>query len=59
MDGLFINKATGPRQDMLTTVPQLITNCEGLEIMRQTILANAVMWVTPADNAETLEFFAY
>ena len=57
MDGLFIGKNSGTIATDNLTVPVLLAKSEGLEIMRQTILADAIMWLTPADMPETLEFF--
>ncbi len=57
MDGLHITKYAKRGAVGIVTAPVLLAQGEGLEIMRQTILAGATLWVTPAATADTLEFF--
>lgn len=36
---------------------RLLAQAGGLEVMRQSILKGATVWITPAEDVETLEFF--
>ena len=36
---------------------RLLAQAGGLEVMRQSILKDATVWITPAEDVETLEFF--
>ncbi|MEG1996956.1 MAG: HD domain-containing protein [Clostridiales bacterium] len=57
MEGLFVTKKIDFFRTDNNTVPILLAKATDLEIMHQTILSDAVMWLTPADNPDTLEFF--
>lgn len=57
MDGVYITKYGKGGAEGIVTAPVLLAQGDGLEIMRQTIMADATLWVTPAATAETLEFF--
>ncbi len=59
MEGVFVNSLeTGNPEAGLDTIRlKLLAKRDDIEIMTQTVLPNAVFWVTPADDQETLEFF--
>ncbi len=59
MEGVFVNSPeTGNPEAGLDTVRlRLLAKRDDIEIMAQTVLPNAVFWVTPAKDIETLEFF--
>lgn len=59
MNGLFIRK---DESIALTTDPKgggitLLARAGGMEAMRQRINKNATVWITPAEDKETVEFF--
>jgi len=59
MEGVFVNSPeTGnPEAGLEAMRLRLLAKRDNLEIMTQTVLPNAVFWVTPAKDSETLEFF--
>lgn len=59
MEGVFINSAeTGnPEAGLDSMRLRLLAKRDDIEIMVQTVLPNAVFWVTPAEDTEALEFF--
>jgi HD-GYP domain-containing protein (c-di-GMP phosphodiesterase class II) len=59
MEGIFVNSSdTGnPEAGLDAMRLRLLAKRDDIEIMVQTVLPNAVFWVTPAEDPETLEFF--
>lgn len=60
MDGLYIKKNEGISLEAgIESVGslRLLAQAGGLEVMRQSILKGATVWITPAEDVETLEFF--
>jgi putative nucleotidyltransferase with HDIG domain len=59
MEGVFINSSeTGNPEAGIDTIRlRLLAKRDDIEIMAQTVLPNAVFWVTPAEDLDTLEFF--
>ena len=58
IEGFFLNKGKGETSasagdSMLT----LLARREEMEIMVQTLLDDAVVWITPAEDSNTMEFF--
>lgn len=59
MDSLYIKKTEGISLEAgIESVGslRLLAQAGGLEVMRQSILKGATVWITPAEDVETLEF---
>lgn len=59
MDGLFINTAGPSFSDLIIHVDglKLLAKRDDIEIMRQTIIKDATVWLVPSGNNEDIEFF--
>lgn len=56
MKGIHLNKYGNVHPDPKAGL-QLLCKCPEFEVMEQFIARDAVIWLVPADDAETLEFF--
>lgn len=58
MEGVFVD-SDSPRIGLGVdnTHLSLLAKRQGLEVMVQTLLANATVWIVPAEDRETMEFF--
>lgn len=61
MEGFFINKQSAGQTALSSSLPDsklaLLGRGPGIEVMRQTIRPDAIVWITPAEDKETMEFF--
>lgn len=58
MEGFFLNKGnSGPSASAGDTRLALLARRSDMEVMVQTLLENAVVWITPAEDRNTMEFF--
>ncbi len=59
MEGVYINSYNNSSVNMgsQNAYLELLAKRSDIEVMVQTLLANATVWITPADDRETLEFF--
>ncbi|MFA6729771.1 MAG: HD domain-containing phosphohydrolase [Eubacteriales bacterium] len=59
MEGVYINKLNieADTPEMISADLKLLAKYGDTEIMEQTIMAGATVWLSPAEDPETLEFF--
>lgn len=59
MEGVFPNQLHSTRNDsqLIPDGIELLAKCADMEIMKQTILKSANVWLYPADSTNTMEFF--
>ena len=58
MEGFFLNTGnSGPSASAGDTRLALLARRKDMEVMVQTLLENAVVWITPAEDRDTMEFF--
>lgn len=55
MDEITVIRSPAPPDD--PTLPQLLLSLAGIEIARQRMAPDAAIWISPADNPATVEYF--